>query len=120
MTEKLKEAIEQYLLTAPGDGWVKGRDLCERFDLRNDRALRGVGDRPGLCSVFAISGDKGFKHVARAGTVEYLRFKHRLRRHAISEMVRVRDLDRRRSQVTQQIRCPAFIYQKDTGQGVLL
>jgi len=120
MTDELKEAIESYLLSIPGNGWVKGKVLCERFDLRNDRALRGVGNRPGLCSDFAISGDKGLKHVERAGRIEYLRFKHRLRRHAISELIRVSTLDKRRNNQIRTIKRPAFTFQKDSGQGVLL
>jgi hypothetical protein len=120
MCEELKEAIEQHLLDAPAEGWVKSADLIARFDLRSDRALRGVGDSPGLCTDFAISSDKGFKHITRASTREWFAFKHRMRRHAIAEMVRTRNLDRRRSQVTKAIKRPAFIFQKDSGQGVFL
>ncbi len=119
MCEELKEAIESYLLDAPGTGWVKSDELCERFDIK-PRQLRAVGDCPGLASEFAISGDKGFKHVSRATPAEFLRCKHRLRRHAISELVRARNLDRRRAQSIRTIKRPAFTYQKDTGQGVLL
>jgi hypothetical protein len=120
MCDQLKAAIEQHLLTVPGDGWVKSAALCERFDLRSDRVLRGVGDSPGLCTDFAISSDKGFKHVERASTREWLSFKHRMRNHAIAEMVRTRNLDRRRSSVIRTVKRPAFTFQKDTGQGVLL
>jgi hypothetical protein len=120
MCEELKESIESYLLTVPGEGWVKSAEICDRFALRNDRALRGVGDSPGLCSDFAISSDKGFKHITRATTREWLAFKHRMRNHAIAEMVRTRNLDRRRAQVIRTVARPAFTFQKDTGQGVLL
>lgn len=120
MCEELKEAIEQYLLSAPGDGWVKGSDLAARFYLRSDRVLRKVGDQDGLCSDFAISSDKGFKHITRASTREWLAFKHRMRGHAIAEMVRTRNLDKRRAQVIRTVKRPAFVFQKDTGQGVLL
>jgi len=119
MCEELKESIEQYLLTAPGEGWVKSAALCERFAIA-ERQLRKVGDQDGLCSDFAISSDKGFKHIARASTREWLAFKHRMRNHAIAEMVRTRNLDRRRSQVIRTIQRPAFTFQKDSGQGVLL
>jgi hypothetical protein len=120
MCEELKEAIEQHLLTSPGDGWVKGSDLAARFDLRSDRVLRKVGDQDGLCSDFAISSDRGFKHIARASTREWLAFKHRMRNHAIAEMVRTRNLDRRRSTVLKSVLRPPFLFQKDTGQGVML
>jgi len=115
----LKEAIEQHLLTAGGSGWVKSAELCERFAIA-ERQLRKVGDQDGLCSDFAISSDKGFKHIARATTAEWLAFKHRMRNHAIAELVRTRNLDRLRTQVTRTVKRPAFTFQKDTGQGVLL
>lgn len=119
MCDELKEAIESYLQNAVGTGWVKSRDLCDQFDI-SDRQLRQAGCRAGLCSEFAISGDKGFKHVTNATKAEYRRFKHRLRRHAISELVRTRNLDRRRNRVVKTVRRPAFAFQKDNGQGVLL
>lgn len=115
----LEHQIEQYLLDAAGDGWVKSRVLCDRFGLPNDRALRSVGGRHGLCSAFAISSDKGFKHVVRATPLEYRQFKHRLRRHAIAELVRVSKLDKRRHQVTTTTKRPEFIREKDTNQGLL-
>jgi len=120
MQNTLQERLERYLSEAPGDGWVRTTDICKAFGLASDRPLRAVGDRPGLCTPFAISGDKGLKHIDRATTAEWLRFKHRLRKHGICELVRVRNLDRRRSQSLKQIKRPPFVFQKDTGQGVLL
>jgi len=112
-------SIEQYLLNAPGDGWVKASDLVMLFDLGTDRALRAIGYQEGLCSAFAISSDKGFKHVERATPTEYRRFKHRLRKHAIGELRRTSRLDRRRNQTTITTKRPAFTREKDTGQGLL-
>ena len=119
MCEELKEAIEQYLLSAPGEGWAKSAELCDRFGI-SERQLRKVGSQDGLCSDFAISSDKGFKHIARASTREWLAFKHRMRGHAIAEMVRTRNLDRRRSTVLKSVMRPAFTFEKDTHQGVFL
>lgn len=120
MNDDLKSAnIEAHLLAAPGSGWVKTSELCELFEIK-DRQLRAVGDKPGLASEFAISGDKGLKHVTRATPAEFLRCKHRLRRHAIAELVRARNLDRRRSQTLRTIKRPAFTFERDTNQGVLL
>jgi len=119
MCDELKEAIEQHLLTSAGSGWIKSSELCERFAI-SERQLRKVGDRDGLASDFAISSDKGFKHIERATTREWLAFKHRMRQHAIAEMVRTRNLDRRRASVIKSVIRPAFTFQKDTGQGVLL
>jgi hypothetical protein len=120
MNITLQDRLERYLSDAPGDGWVKTKHICKAFGLASDRPLRAVGDRPGLCTPFAISGDKGLKHIDRATTAEWLRFKHRIRKHGICELVRVRDLDRRRSRSTRTIKRPPFEFQKDTGQGVLL
>lgn len=113
----LEQRIEEYLLIQPFPGWVKSDTLCAVFDI-NERQLRKVGSQPGLCSAFAISGDKGFKHVKSASKGEYLRFKHRLRKHAIAELSRVRDLDRRRHQVTKTTKRPEFIREKDSNQGL--
>lgn len=112
---ELAEQIEQYLLTA--GGWVSSEDLCRYFGLKDDRPFRQVGDRQGLCSRFAISGNKGFKHVSLATTAEWLRFKHRVRKHGISELVRVRDLDKRRHDTTRRYRARKF--ERDSGQGVM-
>lgn len=120
MCEELKEAIEQYLLTAPGDGWVKGAEIAARFDLRSDRVLRKVGDAPGLCTEFAISGNKGFKHIARASKSEFDDYYARERQHNISGLVTLRQKRRRRETIIKTIKHPSFQFHKDTGQGVLL
>jgi hypothetical protein len=120
MCEELKEAIEQYLLSASVDGWVKGSDLAARFDLRSDRVLRKVGDQPGLCTEFAISGNKGFKHIARATTGEFDEYYSRERQHNISGLVTLRQKRNRRKSILKTVKRPAFTFQKDTGQGVLL
>ena len=114
----LEQRIEDYLLEATGDGWIKSKVLCARFEIK-ERQLRKVGSTPGLCSGFAISGDKGFKHVKRASKTEFLRFKHGMRKHAVSELRRVRDLDQRRHQVTTTIKRPAITTEKDSGQVLL-
>ncbi len=111
----LASQIEEYLKDRAD--WVSSRELCERFGLRDDRYLRQIRSEPGLCSGFAISGDKGFRHVASATTSEWLHFKHRLRRHGISEMVRVRNLDVKRRSVTRIARHMA--YERDSGQLIM-
>ncbi len=116
MTIELR--IEEFLLLSPGDGWVRGKDLCARFDL-NDRQLRKVGNQEGLCSAFAISGDKGFKHVKLASRLEYKQFKHRLRKHAINELRRVAKLDHRRNHVYKTTKNPQFLCEANSGQGLM-
>jgi hypothetical protein len=106
--------IETYLLNARG--WVKAAQLSEVFGVR-ERALRSEGAEPGLCSAFAISGDKGLKHVRNATTDEWLRFKHRLRRHGVGELIRVRSLQHRRREISD--RRPGFQVERDTGQVLL-
>jgi len=111
----LAEQIEQYLLVV--SDWVSSDEICVRFGLKDDRPLRQVGSRQGLCSGFAISGNDGFKHVSLATTAEWLHFKHRLRKHGIAELIRVRDLGQRRHNSVKAIRAGQF--ERDTGQGVM-
>lgn len=98
--------------------WVSADEICQRFCLKDERQLRQVGNKPGLCSGFAISGDKGFKHVSIASTGEWLRFKHRLRRHGIQELIRVKLLGSKRRDV---LRRPGAAHriEKDSGQFLL-
>lgn len=115
MNPENKALIEQYLLAI--GTWVPAQEICDTFHV-TERQLRQVGDVEGLCSGFAISGDKGFKHVAKATPTEYVRFKRRIRGHGIQELRRVRDLDKRRHEVTKTFRNITF--ERDTGQGLLL
>lgn len=113
----IEQRIEEYLLAS--SEWVSSKRICALFNV-SERQLRQVGDRAGLISDFAISSDKGFKHVAKASRTEYLRFKHRLRRHGIAELRRVRDLDQARGNAIKIIKRPAFKFERDNGQGVFL
>lgn len=108
------QQIEAYLL-ARAD-WVHGDEIAARFQVR-ERELRGLDGEPGLCSHFAISTKKGFKHVAAATPAEYREFKHTMRKHGINELRRVSALDKRRHHVTRTVRAGTF--EKDTGQGLM-
>lgn len=108
--------IERFLLERTT--WVADREIAERFGIR-ERRLRALDGVPGLASGFAISSDAGLKHVACATTEEWLHFKRRIRKHGIGELRRVRDLDRRRTQVTREHRSGGFVCEHDTGQGLL-
>jgi len=114
---KLAEQIEQHLLTR--GAWVPSDEICALFAV-TDRQLRQVNDSPGLCSAFAISSQKGFKHVAKATTREWLHFKHRLRKHGISELVRVRNLGRARSAHTRNTKRPPPTYELDSPQSLMI
>lgn len=81
--------IEVYLL-AQRD-WVPVVDLVVRFGIR-ERLLRaddGVA-RGGLLDGFAVSSPKGFKHASLVTTDEWLAIKHRLQRHAVAEIRKLR------------------------------
>lgn len=119
--KSVAEEIEAFLLERRD--WVSASELVTRFNLPTDRPLRSLGDDRGLCSGFAISGNRGFKHVALATRAEWLRFKHRLRRHGIGELVRVRDLDHRRQSVVRRLTSPSpkppLFFERDSGQELL-
>lgn len=113
---QLADQIESYLLECRD--WVASNEICELFGV-TERQFRQVNNQPGLCSSFAISGDKGFKHVSCATTSEWLHFKHRLRRHGIGEFIRVRDLGRVRRNVTRTIQRPPLVFERDSGQAIM-
>lgn len=87
--------IETYLLRH--EGWVSAEALCEKFDL-DERLLRAVGLRPGLCSGFAISGQKGYRHALCATPGEWEAFAARLTAHADGEKSHVATLRALRDQ----------------------
>jgi hypothetical protein len=99
--ESLIYQIELHLLAA--GGWVSTREICEKFGL-TDRSLRQAGDRPALLDKFAVSstsshGASGYIHHKFLPTSDWLPIKHRLRRHAIAELRRVRSWDRARTNI---------------------
>jgi len=100
-------------------GWVSASDLARLLGV-SERDLRQTGSKPGLVSGFAVSGDKGYKHVAHASTVEWLAFRHRLWRHIVAEMRRVRTMQKRRREVLVASPRSVFKFEADSGQGVLL
>jgi hypothetical protein len=114
--DSVASAIERYLLDRRA--WVPDQEIATRFGVR-ERQLRALDGSPGLASAFSISSDAGLKHVACATTEEWLHFKRRIRKHGIGELRRVRDLDRRRTQVTREHRSGGFVCEHDTGQGLL-
>lgn len=95
--------------------WVPADEICRRFAV-NERALRALDDRPGLLTGFAISGDKGFRHIECATDAEWGRFQQRLRAHGIAELVRVRNLRIRRAGIVQKTPPPC---ERHTGQFLL-
>jgi len=112
--EELETKIENYLLERRE--WVPGFELCAQFNV-TERQLRQVKGVPGLCTVIAVSGDKGFKHVALASTKEWLRHKSRIVSHAVGELRRIELQEDKRRDTTVLFR--AHAYEKDTNQAVM-
>lgn len=94
---ELAAAIESFLLKQ--GAWVGSEDLCLIFHVE----LRATGEVPGLCSAFAISGTRGFRHIASCTEEEWQGFQARLRAHGIAELRRVRLLSRARSTAKPQL-----------------
>lgn len=86
-----REMIEAFLVEQ--GGWVASRTICERFGL-NERELRAKGREAGLLDGFAVSstrqGEHGFCHHRYVSREEFIRAKHRLKRHALAEIRKVR------------------------------
>lgn len=118
MSPDLPVRIERYLFERKG--WVSSRELEEVFEV-NERAFRSVGKRPGLCTKFAISGNSGFRHVAHATDKEFVAADRRIRLAGIGQLVHARELRRARAAaLTTRATLPPFIFERATGQGVLL
>lgn len=92
--------LDTWLRTQPR--WVPASEICERFGV-TQRDLRRDGHRPGLLDTIAVSstqpGRAGYMHHAHLPTADWLPIKHRMRRHAIGELRRVRAWDRGRRNV---------------------
>ena len=111
--------IEAFLLLS--GGWVSTRRICERFDIP-ERRLRQAEDRQGLLDDFAVSStcskESGYIHHKFLPTEQWLPIKHRLRRHAISELRRVQRWGKARINCTTGKR-PGMM-ERHTGQLVFL
>ena len=110
--DDLKHQIEQHLIQR--GTWVSTDEICKLFHV-SERQLRQTADMPGLCSEFAISGDHGFMHARSASTRDFLRFCHRIIKHAVRQLVRIKKLKKIRHEVAVRIKAGTF--EKDTGQG---
>ena len=113
----LTAQIEAYL--QENRHWIPAEEICAKFGV-HDRALRGLGKRPGLCSEFAISGDKGLKHIRYSTDAEWERFEHRIRNHSIGQLIRIKKLRRLRQSYTTATTRPPVVFEKITGQALLI
>jgi hypothetical protein len=110
----LAQQIEKHLLETRG--WVTAWELQSKFGI-GQRALRALDGKPGLCSEFAISGNKGFKHVQYATDAEFTRADQRVRKHAIGELISARLRRRYRKRLLAPK--PAPLHERATGQAVM-
>jgi hypothetical protein len=105
------------MLLAAG-GFVPTSQICEVFSL-NDRQLRSVGTKAGLLDSFAVSstknGQHGFIHQRYLPTDQWLPIKHRLLRHAIAELRKVKRWEQARKQTTTRLN-----YKQEVHSGQLL
>ena len=115
MPNALASRIEAYLNAAKG--WVSAADLCAAFEVTK-RDLRAHGDRPGLCSEFAISGNRGFRHVVHASPGEFESACRRMTSHAEGELARVQQLRRRTKALFPER--PAPVFERGSDQALLL
>jgi hypothetical protein len=89
--------IEAFLLRSTD--WVPASAIVARYDLSDERELRASGDKPGLCTAFAISGPRGLRHVRCCTQPEFDAFYSRMRKHGIGELVRAKRLLQARGKV---------------------
>ena len=85
----LAQEIEVFLLQRKD--WISAEELCLIFHVE-PRELRATGETPGLCSDFAISGARGFRHINCATNEEWHAFSERLHSHGLAELRRVNTL----------------------------
>jgi len=115
--DPLADQIEAHLLQRRD--WVPAAELVARFQVR-ERALRALDERPGLCSRFAISGNRGYKHIAIATQAEWDEHYGRERKHNIGALVTLRAKRRRREQLVREYARPPLRVERVTGQILLL
>jgi len=94
----LAQEIEVFLLDR--QTWISAEELCAAFHVE-PRELRATGDTPGLCSDFAISGARGFRHINRCTDEEWRAFSERMHAHGLAELRRVSTLRWKREGVPQ-------------------
>jgi hypothetical protein len=114
----LARQIEVFLLDRAG--WVPVTEICSRFGIK-ERLLRQDGSREGLLDHCAVSstqnGESGLCHHRFLPTSAWLPVKHRLLRHSISQIRKVRKWDRCRHNIL--IGRPPVRYEAHTGQALL-
>ena len=97
----LAPRIELYLLQK--QGWVSASEICQHFEISDERKLRGKDGKPGILADFAASstrqGESGYCHHRFLTTAEWLPVKHRIKRHSVSQMRSIRHQDNARHNI---------------------
>lgn len=93
--EKARKAIEVEAYLRQQKTWVSGAMICAVFGVQ-ERHLRAIENEAGICTDFAISGKRGFRHVLTCTQEEWEQFRIALNTHAAAEMSRVMTLARKR------------------------
>jgi len=109
----LAAQIEAFLLLEAR--WVPALEICLRFHI-SQRSLRASHRRPGLLDDFAVSSKKGHKHTSLLTTAEYLPYKHKMLRHSLSQIRKIKKWDAgRHKQLTKK----PLLIERHNGQGVM-
>ena len=113
---EIEAQIEAYLLER--HDWVPAHEIAFRFGVR-ERQLRALDDQPGLCTLIAISGDKGYKHIFLASTTEWERYAERETKIHGSALDHLHHKEHLRQNATREIKRPALVLEKDSGQALM-
>jgi hypothetical protein len=112
----LQTAIADYLLARRT--WVPAADICDRFQIRQ-RILRAYKGIPGLLTEIAISGDKGYRHIATCTESEWQEYYGRNRSHGLEELRSLRRKRDARRRLQRTIRRPPLLLERHTPQTLM-
>jgi hypothetical protein len=107
----MRNNLGRFLLMEHPARWVPTAALMDSLGVKSERELRG-NDSPLYNE--AISKVGAYCHVSRAETHEWLTYKHRILRHALSELRRLRRMEKARRAVAWN--AVPYNVEPDTGQ----
>jgi hypothetical protein len=114
MDAELEARIERYLLSAAA--WVPAAQICRAFGVA-ERQLRAVDGTPGLCSLIAISGPRGYKHFHLATRSEWDRYVARETAIHGGALAMLQKKTTLRQSLTRQAR--SLVWERDLPQSLL-
>lgn len=116
MDPTLQAAIESFLLSRRD--WVTAGEICARFEIR-ERALRAYKGVPGLCTEIAISGDKGYRHIATCTPAEWQEYYGRNRSHGLEELRSLRRKADARRRLVRTLQRPQALLERTSPQTLM-